>query len=303
MEDKPAKERDTPRLLDQVRERIRVKHYAFRTEETYIHWIKRYIAFHEMKHPAELGDQAIGDFVNHLANQRDVAASTQNQALAAIIFLYAQVLGRKVGDIADLNRAKRRHTVPVVFTKDEVRRILDRLSGRHRIMAGLLYGSGLRLNECLRLRVKDIDFNYGQLIVRDGKGGKDRVTTLPKFVIEPLRKHLESVKLMHEDDLRIGYGRVYLPHALARKYPEADLAWGWQYVFPSDKLAEDPRSATTRRHHLDASTLQKAVKQAIRDAEVAKAAGCHTFRHSFATHLLQGGTDLRTIRSSWYTRM
>lgn len=285
-----------PKLLDQVRERIRVKHYSYKTEQTYIHWVKRYLVFHKMVHPAELGQDAIGAFVNHLATIRDVSASTQNQALAAIVFLYQQVLGKQVGEIADLHRAKRRHSVPVVLTRDEVKSVIDRLSGRNRIMGGLLYGGGLRLNECLRLRIKDIDFTYGQLTVRDGKGAKDRITTLPKAFVEPLKKHLESVKLMHEDDLRADLGAVAMPYALGRKYPNAEREWAWQYVFPSDRISKDPRSGREGRHHVDETVLQKAVRRALRDAGIAKHAGCHTFRHSFATHLLQAGTDIRTIQ-------
>lgn len=287
---------DKPKLLDQVRDRIRVKHYSYKTEQTYVQWIKRYILFHKKQHPAELGPQGIGPFVSHLATDRDVSAGTQNQALAAVVFLYEQVLGIPVGEIADRNRAKRRHSVPVVFTPAEVKAILDRLSGRNRIMAGLLYGGGLRLNECLRLRVKDIDFAYGQLTVRDGKGSKDRVTTLPKAFVEPLKKHLTAVKLIHEDDLRRGLGAVAMPFALARKFPNAEQEWGWQYVFPADRISRDPRSGREGRHHVDETVLQKAVKRAIRAAGIDKHAGCHTFRHSFATHLLQGGTDIRTIQ-------
>jgi integron integrase len=279
-----------------VRERIRVRHYSYKTELTYVAWVKRFIAFHNMQHPATLGPQAIGAFISHLATKRDVSASTQNQALAAVVFLYEQVLNIPVGEIADLQRAKRRHGVPVVFSPEEVKAILDRLAGRNRIMAGLLYGGGLRLMECLRLRVKDLDCAYGQMTVRDGKGAKDRVTPLPKAFVAPLGKHLEAVKLLHEDDLRRGLGAVEMPFALARKYPNAEREWGWQYVFPADRISIDPRTGRHGRHHVYETVLQKAVRAAIREAGITKHAGCHTFRHSFATHLLQAGTDLRTIQ-------
>lgn len=287
-----------PKLLDQVRDFLRVKHYSLRTEETYLAWIKRFILFHGKRHPDELGSAAIRAFLTDLAVRGEVAASTQNQALSALLFLYQQVLGRT--DLTDLldgvTPAKRPLKTPVVFTPTEAKQVLAHLAGTYRLMAQLLYGSGLRLMECVRLRAKDLDFGYGRLTVRDGKGQKERVTLLPQSLHEPLGLHLERVRLRHEQDLRDGFGSVHLPFALARKYPEAPKEWAWQYVFPSSRLSVDPRSGLTRRHHLAESMLQRAVKAAIRQAEVSKLGSCHTFRHSFATHLLESGTDIRTVQ-------
>ena len=287
---------DKPRLLDQVRDKIRLKHYSIRTEQAYVDWIKRFILFHNKKHPATMGAQEVEQFLSYLAVEGKVAASTQNQALAALLFLYREVLEQDFGWLEGLERAKRPARLPVVLTVAEVRAVLARLNGRHWLMASLLYGSGLRLMECVRLRVKDLDFAYRQITVRDGKGQKDRVTMLPQSLSEPLQQHLEKVKALHEQDLAAGFGEVYLPFALERKYINAGREWGWQYVFPASNRSIDPRSGRERRHHLDEKSLQRAVKQAVREAALTKPASCHTFRHSFATHLLQAGYDIRTVQ-------
>jgi integron integrase len=285
-----------PKLLDRVRWHLRVKHYSIRTEQAYIDWIRRFILFHSKRHPSNMGEQEISAFLTHLAVDRHVAASTQNQAFCALLFLYQEVLGRKLDFIDNVTRVKRPPKVPVVFTREEARATLDELHGEYRLMAELLYGSGLRLMECVRLRVKDIDFGYGHITVRDGKGLRERVTLLPQRLRRPLRLHLERVKELHRQDLARRRGRVYLPFALQRKYPNAERAWAWQYVFPADKLSVDPRSYETRRHHICEKNLQNAVKLAIQQAGIAKAASCHTFRHSFATHLLENGYDIRTVQ-------
>ena len=289
-------ERHKPKLLDEVRGVIRFKHYSYRTEETYIDWIKRFIHFHGKRHPQEMGAAEISAFLTHLAVNRGVAASTQNQALSALLFLYQQVLKVDVPWLQDVERASRGKKLPVVFTKEEVRKVLAAMEGTYRLMAMLLYGSGLRLMECVRLRVKDVDFGFNHILVRDGKGFKDRVTLLPDNVKEPLQRHLARVKLLHEEDLADGFGEVHLPFALERKYPRANRAWGWQYVFPASKRSADPRTGAIRRHHVVGKALQNAVKEAIRKAEIMKPGSCHTFRHSFATHLLENGYDIRTVQ-------
>jgi integron integrase len=285
-----------PRLLDQVRETIRRKHYSIRTEEAYVDWIKRYIFFHQKRHPAEMNEREIEQFLNHLAVRKEVAASTQNQALSALVFLYREVLGKEIGWMDNLERAKLPQRLPVVLTETEVSHVLAHLEGRNWLMASLLYGAGLRLMECIRLRVKDVDFEYQQITVRDGKGQKDRITMLTELSTELLQHQLDKTRLLHQQDLAAGHGQVYLPYALERKYPNAGREWGWQYVFPAAKLSRDPRSGKSRRHHIDEKSLQRAVKQAVRLARVSKPATCHTFRHSFATHLLQGGYDIRTVQ-------
>lgn len=285
-----------PRLLDQVRELIRIRHYSIRTEEAYLQWIRRFILFHGKRHPREMGAPELTAFLSHLAINRHVAASTQNQALNAILFLYRDVLKIKLPWLDDVQRAKKPQHLPLVFTREEVRALLAQLQGTHWLMAMLAYGGGLRLLECLRLRVKDIDFHYKQLLIRDAKGQKDRVTMLPNVLVDPLRSHLARVRQLHESDLREGYGRVYLPNALAVKYPSADRDWGWQYVFPSSRRSVDPRSGVERRHHAPEDSLQRAVKQAIRKANIIKPGSVHTLRHSFATHLLESGYDIRTVQ-------
>jgi integron integrase len=274
---------------------LRVKHYSIRTEHVYVEWIRRFILFHHKRHPNEMGEREITEFLTQLAVQKHVAASTQNQAFSALLFLYQQVLERKL-DFIDVQRVIRPAKLPVVLTPTEARSVLVQLKGDYRLMAELLYGSGLRLMECVRLRVKDIDFGYGHITVRDGKGLRDRITILPERLRHPLRIHLDRVQEVHQHDLRNGDGRVHLPFALERKYRYADRSWMWQYVFPAAKLSTDPRSGEKRRHHVSEKNLQKAVKVAIRRAKVHKPASCHTFRHSFATHLLRNGYDIRTVQ-------
>lgn len=285
-----------PRLLVQVRERIRFKHYSIRTEHAYLDWIKRFILFHGKRHPAEMGAAEVEAFLTHLAVARNVSASTQNQALSAILFLYKEVLHIELPWLDGVQRAKKPRKLPVVLTTSEARSLLSRLDGTHWLMANLLYGAGLRLMECVRLRIKDIDFEMNQILVRSGKGAKDRITMLPLTLVEPLKAHLGKVKILHEEDLATGFGQVYLPFALAKKYPRANREWGWQYVFPAKRRSIDPRSGEERRHHADEQALQRAVKVAVREAGLTKPATCHSFRHSFATHLLQSGYDIRTVQ-------
>ena len=285
-----------PRLLDQVRELIRIRHYSIRTEQAYVQWIRRFILFHGKRHPRDMGARELTAFLSDLAGQRNVAASTQNQALHAILFLYRDVLKVDLPWLNQIQRAKKPQRLPVVFTREEVKALLAQLEGTTWLMAMLTYGSGLRLLECLRLRVKDVDFHYKQLLVRDAKGQKDRVTMLPSSLIDPMRTHLARVHQLHESDLREGFGRVHLPHALAGKYPSANREWGWQYVFPSSRRSIDPRSGSERRHHAPEDGLQRAVKQAIRNANIVKPGSVHTLRHSFATHLLESGYDIRTVQ-------
>jgi integron integrase len=279
-----------------VRESIRRHHYSYRTEQAYVHWIKRFILFHRKRHPQDMGANEVTAFLSHLALDRAVAAATQNQALAALLFLYSEVLGQALPWMDGITRAKRPVTVPVVLTRDEVRALLAQLDGTKWLMASLLYGAGLRLRECLHLRVKDVDFSYSQITVRRGKGEKDRVTMLPAPLADPLRSHLARVRSLHERDLAQGFGEVEMPDALARKYPRAGRECGWQYVFPSRKMSVDPRTGTTRRHHVYDDVLPRGITQAARAAGIAKPAGCHTLRHSFATHLLQAGYDIRTVQ-------
>jgi integron integrase len=286
----------SPKLLDRVRWQLRVKHYSIRTEQAYVDWIRRFILFHRKRHPNEMGEDEIKAFLSHLAVEKQVAASTQNQAFAALLFLYQQVLDQKLGFIDNVERVSRPAKLPVVFTREEARAVLAQLKGDYRLMADFLYGSGLRLMECLRLRIKDIDFGYNRITVRDGKGLRERVALLPQQLRPPLRAHLDRVKELHRQDLAHGGGKVYLPFALKRKYPNAERDWIWQYVFPAAKPSLDPRSGEIRRHHVSEKNLQNAVKLAIRAAGINKAASCHTFRHSFATHLLESGYDIRTVQ-------
>ncbi len=290
MQDRPV------RLLDQVRQIIRLKHYSIRTEEAYIGWIKRYILFHDKRHPQEMGSPEIEAFLTHLAVELNVASSTQNQAFSALLFLYREVLKQDLDAPIDAVRAKIPKRIPTVLTREEVHQVLDAISGTHRLMAKLLYGSGLRVMECVRLRVKDVDFARYQITVRDGKGMKDRVTMLPASLVDPLQEHLQHVKQIHQNDLVKGYGSVYLPDALERKYPNANREWIWQYVFPATSLSKDPRTGIMRRHHIDASGLQKAVRKAAKLTGIPKRVTCHTFRHSFATHLLENSYDIRTVQ-------
>ena len=292
----PAQTADKPKLLDQVRDVIRRKHFSIRTEQTYVDWIKRYIFFHGKRHPNEMAEAEITAFLTHLARAGKVAASTQNQALSALLFLYREVLQQNIGWLDQVERAKRPARLPVVLTKDEIRRLFAHLHGTNRLMAGLLYGSGLRLMECMRLRVKDVDLGYLRITVRDGKGGKDRITMLPVNAAKPLERHLQKMKAQHEQDLEDGFGSVYLPDALERKYPNAAREWMWQYVFPSSRLSIDARSGVRRRHHVEESSLQLGIKRAVRASGIQKPATCHTLRHSFATHLLENGYDIRTVQ-------
>jgi integron integrase len=283
-------------FLENVRRAIRVRHYSVRTEHSYVQWVVRFIQFHGKRHPEELGGADVAAFLSHLASERNVAASTQNQALNALSFLYREVLGRPLGELHGIVRAKRPAKLPTVLTPEEVRRLLQALDGRHWLPACLMYGSGLRLIETVRLRIKDIDFDHRAVVVRGGKGGGDRVVTLPDELVLPLKRHMQSVKLLHEKDLADGYGRVHLPFALSRKYPNAAAEWAWQYLFPSQRRSTDPRSGAVRRHHTHEAALQKAVRIAVRRAGIEKPASCHTLRHSFATHLLERGADIRTVQ-------
>ena len=285
-----------PRLLDQVRGKIRLKHYSIRTEQSYLDWIKRYIIFHDKQHPASLGAAEVEAFLTHLAVERRVAASTQNQAKSALLFLYRDVLNNELPWLDNVEKAKAPQRLPVVLTRAEVQALLSQLEGVDWLMASLLYGAGLRLMECVRLRIKDVDLERKEILVRDGKGNKDRVTMLPLALVQPMKQQIARVRQQHTLDLRAGAGSVYLPNALAVKYPNAAHEWFWQYVFPAAKTSVDPRSGAVQRHHLSEQNLQRAIKQAVRDADLSKPASPHTLRHSFATHLLEGGYDIRTVQ-------
>lgn len=285
-----------PRLLDQLRDAIRTRHYSIRTEEVYLQWVRRFILFNGKRHPVEMGAPELEAFLTYLAVERNVAASTQNQALSAVLFLYREVLGIDLPWLDGVTRAKKPQRLPVVLTPEEVRLVLAQLEGTLALMANLLYGSGMRLMECVRLRVKDVDFARREILVREAKGRKDRVTMLPQSLVEPLQKHLQRVADLHKEDLAKGLGEVWLPHALAVKKPSAPKEWGWQYVFPARKLSLDPRSGVRRRHHLDEKSLQRCIKVALARAGIVKPATTHTLRHSFATHLLENGYDIRTVQ-------
>lgn len=284
------------KLLERVRVRLRTRHYSRSTERAYVSWIRRYVLFHGRRHPKELGARHVGEFLSWLATERAVAPVTQNQALHAILFLYREVLGIHSVAKVDFVRARRRRRIPVVLSRTEVRLVLRALSGKYRLAGHLLYGSGLRLRECLQLRVKDVDFSYRQIIVREGKGDKDRRTVLALAVIPPLQRHIERVRLLHQADLDAGCGEVSLPRALARKYPNAPREWRWQFIFPASRRARDPVDGRFKRHHLHPTSVQKAVRSAARSCNLSKNVTCHTFRHSFATHLLESGADIRTVQ-------
>ena len=284
-----------PRLLDRVRQAIRARRYSPRTEKAYVTWIRRFINFFDMRHPDQMGESEISAYISYLATQRKLSASTQGQALSALLFLYRQVLRRKL-ELMEIARAKRPVRRPVVLSTKEVEAILGRLHGTTWLMASLMYGSGLRVLECCRLRVKDIDFQRKELTVRDGKGEKDRITRLPAKLIRPLADHLNRVRPLHENDLKAKAGAVQLPYALGRKFPRAIFEWGWQWVFPATRIYMDRETGERRRHHLHETVVQRAVRQAVRELGIAKPASCHTLRHSFATHLLENGYDIRTIQ-------
>jgi integron integrase len=285
-----------PRLLDRVRLAVRTRHYSLRTEEAYTGWVRRFVLFHGKRHPGTMGEAEVNAFLSDLATRQGVSASTQNQALAAILFLYRHVLERPLPAMAEVVRAKRPRRLPAVLTRAEVRAVIGRLGGPERLVAVLLYGSGLRLLECLRLRVKDVEFGSNRIVVRDAKGQRDRVTPLPLVVKAAFPTWLARVKRIHDKDLAAGFGDVFLPDALARKFPGAEKEWGWQWIFPAEHRSRDPRSGAERRHHMHESVIQRAVRQAVLDIGISRRASCHTFRHSFATHLIEDGYDVRTIQ-------
>jgi len=285
-----------PKLLDRVRAQIRLRHYSIRTETQYVQWVRRFVLFHDKRHPRDMGASEVEAFLSHLAVEGHVASATQNQALSALLFLYRQVLGVELPWLDEVVRAKRPERLPVVLSRNEVQRVLERMEGVHGLLARLLYGTGMRLMEVIRLRVKDVDFAQNEILIRDGKGAKDRVTMLPEAVAGDLCEHLRRRKLIFEDDLRLGKASVYLPDALERKYPNASTTWPWQYVFAAAGYSLDPRSGVERRHHLDEKQLQRAMKKAVTAACIDKPATPHTLRHSFATHLLESGYDIRTVQ-------
>jgi integron integrase len=287
---------ENKRLLDRVRDRIRAKHYSIRTEDAYLQWMRQYILFHGKRHPSELGCKEIEAFLNYLATKRNVSASTQNQAKSALLFLYKEVLRIDLPWLADVVSAKKPKRLPVVLTKSEVALILAQTKGTTGLILRLVYGTGMRILECLRLRVKDMDFERLEIVIREGKGFKDRVTMLPTSLVTPLQEHLARVAKLHGEDLRNGYGQVFLPYALARKYPNAGREWKWQYVFPANRLSKDPRSSRIARHHAHEKAIQRAMAQAMRNAGIQKQASPHTLRHSFATHLLENAYDIRTVQ-------
>jgi len=291
-----ASDRKEKRLIERLRDAIRSRHYSRRTEQTYWYWIRYFVLFHGKRHPAEMGAPEVTAFLSWLATERNVAAATQNQALSALLFLYRHLLGVELPWLGELVRAQRPVRLPSVLSEAEVRRLLNCVSGGARLMVGLLYGAGLRQIECLSLRVKDVDFAYRQILVRDGKGARDRVTMLPENLVQPLQQHLGKVRALHGRDIKDGFGEVRLPYALARKYPRAARAWAWQYVFPSANRSADPEDGVARRHHVHPDTLSRAVSRAARSAGIEKRVSCHTLRHSFATHLLERGYDIRTVQ-------
>jgi len=284
------------KLLERLHDALRVRHYSSRTEEAYAYWVIRFVRFHQLRHPDTMGEEEVNAFLTWLAVEGGVAASTQTQALSAILFLYRNVLGRELGELGDLVRARRPRRLPVVLSRSEVKRVLDFLSPERGLVVSLLYGSGLRLLECLQLRVKDLDFGRHELTVRDGKGAKDRVTVLPQALERRLMEHLEGVRALHTRDLKEGWGRVVLPQALDRKYVNAASDWGWQWVFPQERRWRDRKTGEQGRHHIDESLIQRAVREAVLRAGLTKPATCHSFRHSFATHLLESGADIRTVQ-------
>jgi integron integrase len=287
---------EQPRLLDQVRHKIRLKHYSLRTEEAYAHWVKRFVLFHNKRHPRDMSATEVEQFLTALAVQRKVSASTQNQAKNALLFLYKEVLDIQLPWLDKMETAKRPKYLPVVLTVREVNAMLEHTAGTPGLILRLVYGTGMRINECLSLRVKDVDFERHEILIRDGKGFKDRITMLPQSTVNELREHMKRVELLHRADLRAGYGEVYMPFALARKYPAAGKSWPWQYIFPSSRISKDPRSERISRHHASDKAIQRSMRNALRKACINKVATPHTLRHSFATHLLQSGYDIRTVQ-------
>ncbi len=285
-----------PKLLQQLRNIIRVKHYSRSTEKLYVSWVKKFILFHNKTHPKDMGEKEIREYLNYLAVEKHVAASTQNQALNAILFLYKEIIKKDIGWLKDIKRAKTKKNLPVVLTPGEVKEVLAKLEGPTFLIVSLLYGAGLRLSEALRLRIKDIDFSYLQLSIRDGKGAKDRFTMLPEKIIIPLKKHIEKVEILHKKDIKKGYGETILPNALAEKYPNAGKEFKWQYVFPSSRFVKNPKTGKLFRHHIYPTTIQRSVNYAAKKTGINKIITPHTFRHSFATHLLQNGYDIRTVQ-------
>jgi len=283
-------------LLERVRNAIRIRHYSLRTEQSYIHWIRRFILFHKKRHPNDMGEREISAFLTDLAVNRNVAASTQNQALSAILFLYQKVLDRKLEWLDDVVRAKRPAHMPVILTREETQQLLNEIPGINGLIIRVLYGTGMRKMECLRLRVQDIDFDYRQIVIRSGKGDKDRVTVLPDVLVEKLQKQLDRARAIHNHDLEEGYGEVALPHALARKYPDAGKEWRWQYVFPATHRSVDPYTGLIRRHHWFETNVSRAIREATRRLGINKRVSVHTLRHSFATHLLEDGYVIRTVQ-------
>ena len=284
------------KLLAALRTEIRRRNYSYRTEQSYCSWIIRFVRFHNLTHPVELDETHVVEFLNHLALQKNVASSTQNQALCAIIFLYKHVLQTPLGDLEDIKRAKKYKSLPVVLTEREVRQILSHLEGVEGLIVRIMYGSGLRISEALHIRVKDLDFEYRQIVVRSGKGAKDRITMMPDKLVQPLKKQRTFCRVVHQKDLKMGWGRAILPNALSIKYPNADRELGWQYLFPSTKRRKDPRTGIMHRHHISESTIQRSIKKAVWATSISKNVTCHTFRHSFATHLLRKGYDIRTVQ-------
>lgn len=283
-------------LFKELRQEVRRRNYSFTTEKAYLQWIKRYIRFCHMTHPLNVDQKKITEFLNHLADHHNVAASTQNQALCALVFLYKEVLQKPVGVLDNLKYAKRYHHIPVVLTEQEVRAVLEQMKGVKKLIVSLIYGSGLRISECLRLRVQDLDFDYNQIDVRDGKGKRDRITMLPEALSASLKDQIRKVKWLHDSDVAKGFGEVLLPHALAIKYPRASIELKWQYIFPSRKIGKDPRTGFRHRYHQSAQTVNREIKKAVHKTGIQKKVSAHTFRHSFATHLLKNGYDIRTVQ-------
>jgi len=296
LHDVGAAEKQAPRLLDRVREVIRYKHYSIRTEQAYVDWVRRFVIFHDKRHPRDMGATEVTAFLSHLATVGNVAANTHQQALSALLFLYREVLAIDLPWLNDLVRPKKPKRLPVVLTPDEIRRTIAQLEGTQALMGRLLYGTGMRLMECIRLRVKDVDFARREIVVRSGKGAKDRVTMLPGNLVAPLQEHLQRVQGLWEADRNSGCQGVHMPQALARKYPCAEDEWSWFWVFPARELSEDPRSGRQQRHHANEQMLQRAIRRAVRASGIVKPATTHTLRHSFATHLLQAGYDIRTVQ-------